>query len=256
MTATRGQLGSYEFGGTDAGFALGLSLAGIGGVGTYALGTDFTVGGGDAKLGDTAGVYQWETPFTGTAGTLTITTLTDTRIAGSFAFTPTPSGFSTAPDIVVTNGVFDLPVRASLDPIALPSNVGSKVVTTLNGAPFSAARATAELSPLFTTIKWGGSDYTFSLVLQRFGGIGAYVLSADSARSFIVTHYVTHFRPPARDSIDQWSTFVAGSTGSVIISSVTTDRVIGSFTAVLNSGNNTPLAVSGSFNIGLGNINY
>ena len=77
-------VGSKVQGGNDA-LSVVLSLFNIRGPGTYPLGMGGGTVGGLGTIGSQGG--SWSTLLSGSAGTVTITTLTSDRIAGTFAFT-------------------------------------------------------------------------------------------------------------------------------------------------------------------------
>src|SRR5689334_4353424 len=110
-----------------------LTFGDIPGPGTYPLGVDnVTVAGGFAGVTNLNG-QTWLTPFSGAAGTITITSLTTKRVAGTFSFTASsPSGGATG-SRAVTTGVFDVPFNKDATIRALPDSVGSKMSATVNG---------------------------------------------------------------------------------------------------------------------------
>ena len=97
--------------------AVSLYLGFISGTGTYPLGVNqgTTPGGGGSVLiknGATLNIYAID--FTGDRGSVNVTTLTSTRIAGTFTFVAPPSLGSGAPGVkTVTNGTFDVALPAS-----------------------------------------------------------------------------------------------------------------------------------------------
>ena len=104
-------LSGLQLNGTDY-TTLSLYLGFISGPGTYPLGVNqgTTPGGGGGvivKVGATLNIYAVD--FTGDRGSVTITSLTATRIAGTFNFVAPPSLGSGAPGVkTVTNGSFDV----------------------------------------------------------------------------------------------------------------------------------------------------
>jgi hypothetical protein len=119
---------------------LRIDLAFIGGPGTLPLGVNglTTAGGGggvDSQQGTTA--EFWATQLSGAAGTATITSLSATRVAGTFAFTaaalPGTTGSRT-----VTAGTFDVALPSGFA-AAPASNPGSSVSASLDGAAWNAA---------------------------------------------------------------------------------------------------------------------
>jgi hypothetical protein len=75
--------------GGGIGATMSIMINNIAGPGTYTLGLDgVTTYGGFAGI---TGGGTWLTPLSGAAGTITISTLTTTRIAGTFSYTATAS---------------------------------------------------------------------------------------------------------------------------------------------------------------------
>jgi len=107
--------------------AVSLYLGFISGTGTYPLGVNqgTTPGGGGSVLiknGATLNIYAID--FTGDRGSVNVTTLTSTRIAGTFTFVAPPSLGSGAPGVkTVTNGTFDV---ESYGALFLAGNVGAE----------------------------------------------------------------------------------------------------------------------------------
>lgn len=81
-----------------------ITIAVPAGVGTYSL--NF---GNASNALMILGGQQWSTAFPGGSGSVTVTTFTATRVAGTFTMTMQPSQTNTAPRAAqVTNGQFDL----------------------------------------------------------------------------------------------------------------------------------------------------
>ena len=101
---TIGFAASGSAGGTTYGVAV--SIVNATGPGTHSLNI-FTGGdGSNVAIGTSSGV-GYSTSLTGGSGTLTITTLTATRIVGTFSGTAVPAG-ATAANLVLVNGQFDI----------------------------------------------------------------------------------------------------------------------------------------------------
>ncbi|HET9886302.1 MAG TPA: DUF6252 family protein, partial [bacterium] len=121
-----------QLGGVNENITLILSF--ISGPGTYPLGVNFlTNAGGQATF--TQAPTSFVTILTGEAGVVTITTRTNTRIAGTFSFDA--SDISGPGTVSVTNGVFDITVEGSLP--ALPTGSGSEMSANLDGNFWNAA---------------------------------------------------------------------------------------------------------------------
>jgi len=126
--------------------SISLLLGYLSGPGTYPLGVNQGTTAGGAGIVSTASgatFSTWSTNLTGSAGTVTITSLTSTRIGGTFQFTAPPQSFTTTTGTrVVTNGAFDLPLPANFT-LAPASNKGSKVTGTIGGVAWNAASTVA-----------------------------------------------------------------------------------------------------------------
>lgn len=97
----------------DVGNAIHFVLGSVDGPGVYLLGVDpETTRGGRAEVwmgGQAGGPLDpvqtiWRTPLSGDAGTISIVTLGDARITGTFSFTAGRGD----DELKVTHGVFDL----------------------------------------------------------------------------------------------------------------------------------------------------
>ncbi len=105
----------------------------------------------------------------GAAGSVTITSLTQTEIVGTFTFVA--NGILNAPSTStknVTTGTFDLPVVAVQAVGPIPDNAGSTISGTLAGQPFTMATIAVTTAPtrdltgkvIGTTLIFGGSNDT------------------------------------------------------------------------------------------------
>ena len=119
---------------------LQLALGYIPGTGTYTLGVNQSTNtGGTATVQTTtsSSFGSWVTGFTGSSGTVTITTINSSQIAGTFQFTaqrsPGQSGAATS----VTNGKFTVPANGFT--VAPASTPGSFLNATLGGSAFVSA---------------------------------------------------------------------------------------------------------------------
>jgi hypothetical protein len=140
-------LGTETTAAGGVGSSMSFTINNITGPGTYPLGVDaVSVYGGFAGFTAANGAV-WFTPMSGAAGTITITTLTTTRIAGTFAFSATASTGGATGTRVVTNGVFDAPFQGNVSMVtALPDSVGGTMRATLSGNAWNAAIIAAETS--------------------------------------------------------------------------------------------------------------
>lgn len=101
---TIGFAGSGSAGGTTYGVAV--SIVNATGPGTHSLNIFAGGDGSNVALGNSSGV-GYTTGLTGGSGTVTITSLTSTRIVGTFSGTAVPAG-SSAANLVLVNGQFDI----------------------------------------------------------------------------------------------------------------------------------------------------
>jgi hypothetical protein len=228
---------------------LTVTLFNIAATGTYPLGMTGVMFGGIGNVFQTtppATVASWDTPLSGASGTVTVSTLTASRIAGTFSFTAAPSTGATSIR-TVTNGSFDLPVTGSVG--TLPANAGSSLTARVNGAPWTAS-AVAVVGHTSSALAFGGgttlgnTTYQMAFTLGPLAGPGTYP--------------VTNIGPTTLGVItvspsQSWDSRLGG-TGSIVVTELTAARVKGTFTATLppSSGTGPSLTIdNGSFNVGL-----
>jgi hypothetical protein len=238
-----------------------LALGYLSGPGTYPLGvSQGTTAGGSGIVFATQGtsIGTWSTNLTGNAGTVTITSLTSTRIVGTVQFTAPPQSFTTTTGTrVVTNGAFDLPLPANFT-IAPATNKGSKVSGIVGGAAWNAAGVvalgasgafglSATTDSLSLTLVTGravtaGSTYPIGGIS---GGTGGTAGTPGGVMQIIKTG----------TSLGWTSGSGTSSVGSFTITSFSGNRATGSFSATLVGGAGTsgPLAVSGTFDVRIDN---
>src|SRR5690606_1392769 len=101
--------GSYVNGGVSQ--AISITLMNVPGPGTYPLGTGGGVAGGIAIYADNSG--GWATPLNGRAGTITLTTLSDSRATGTLSFTAEANAGGATGSRTITNGRFDIPITTN-----------------------------------------------------------------------------------------------------------------------------------------------
>jgi len=149
---------------------ISLLLGYLSGPGTYPLGVNQATTAGGAGIVSTASgssFSTWSTNLTGSAGTVTITSLTSTRIGGTFQFTAPPQSFTTTTGTrVVTNGVFDLPLPANFT-LAPATNKGSKITGTIGGVAWNAASTVALGGSGIFSMAGSTDSLTVSLVTGR-----------------------------------------------------------------------------------------
>ena len=212
--------------------AVSLYLGFISGTGTYPLGVNqgTTPGGGGGvivKNGATLDLYAVD--FTGDRGSVNITTLTSTRIAGTFTFVAPPQLGSGAPGVkTITNGTFDVALPAAF---TLPTgdNTGNTFTATLNGQAWTGATVVGVGDLSTGSFSLGGTttDNTVANSTLQVGLVTATPVSAGN--TYDQSQVVLHFDGQANNCC--WGG--AGATSSVTITSLTATRVAGTFTANL-----------------------
>jgi len=224
--------------------SIALSLYNIAGPGTYPLGVNSTNFGGIGSIVD--GSSSWTTPLSGVAGTVIVTSLTSSRIAGTFTFTAA-SAVTPSSTRAVTSGAFDLAITGT--PGTLQPYQGSSMKATLG--------TTAWIGATIVVINKTGGVYAFggtsspsvtgagtssvNIVLTGVTGPGTYPLGPGQSQLSVTL------------GSSGYSSSLSGSSGSVVVTSVDTNRLKGTFSATLSSPGGPTLAVSGgTFDIGLG----
>lgn len=242
LTQTQGTVGR----------SITLSLMNIPGPGTYPLGTGAGVSGGTGIYVD-AGA-GWTTPLSGEAGTITLTTLTDTRIVGSFAFTADQVTGGATGSRAITGGSFDLPMTTTGTFAPVPEGNRNVIRATLGGASYNASTIiAAQASNNALVIAGNNTRYSIAMTIVPLTATGSYPLGQPGLASSIVIS-----APPGASTTGPlccWSSAVGGATGSVVVTSLTATRVQGTFTFTLpaSGGGATSalVATGGSFDIGL-----
>ena len=228
--------------------SIGMSLYNIRGTGTYALGVlPNTIGVigtyGVSVSGAGAG---FSTPLTGSAGTVTLTVLTPTRIAGTFAFEASDNAAATRS---ITQGQFDVPLASGGALPSVPDNAGGRLTGTVGGTPYNASLVAVTQSgaagPAFST---SSDAYAVTISLGGVTAPGSYAITEQTAAAgrYVVVNQTSGPAPrPA------WGTGT-GTTATVEVTSLTATRVRGTFTGTLGrQGGGAPVAVSGDFDVGL-----
>jgi hypothetical protein len=236
------------FGSQLGGFTIAISLANIGGTGTYPLGVGPSVAGGSVILSNTSG--GWATVQSGADGSINITTLTVDRIAGTFNFTVSALTGTATGTKTVTNGQFDLRITAAGTIGPLPANAGSKVTATIGGSAWNASTVQGNLTSGQTsfTLVATNNARSLSMGLNGISGPGTYALTNTSPSRQIGTQ-------SAVSPFPVWTSNTAGSGGSVVITSITSSRIQGTFSATIgpaagSSATGTLSIVNGSFSHG------
>jgi hypothetical protein len=251
-----GGSGAFSISGTEAAGttsrSINLALYYIRGTGTYALGAGSGVVGGRAQYSEAGTV--WATPNDGASGTVTITTLTPTRIAGTFEYTARlSSGTSATQTRTITNGSFDIAMNSPNGTLpAVPANAGSVVKATIGGSAYNAGTASATTSDFGNGLGFNSHNLTWQPQVSLAGvtTAGTYPLSHAANRRITVSGVGAGAGNPQCCWGGQ-----AGDVGTVTLTSVTPARMIGTFNATLQpqpqSGKTQPLVITnGTFDIG------
>ena len=263
-SADAATIGAQTVGGVPGGFvivgsqvvssndvrSISLSLYNVRGPGTYALGVFPNVVGGIGSYGQGGGsaANAWTTALNGYAGSITLTALTATRIAGTFHFDATDNASSVRE---ITQGEFDLPLNSGGALPVVPDNAGGRLTGTMGGAAYNASLVAVTQSGA-SGVGFSSTSDTLGVTIALAGvtAAGTYDIttqSVASGRYILVNRFGVSPTPT-------WGTGT-GTTGSVVVTSLTATRVKGTFTATLgpqaNTGATTPLTVSGDFDVGL-----
>jgi hypothetical protein len=241
--------GAYTFGGTymtgTVSRAISITLLNVPGPGTYPLGTGAGVAGGIGIYADQTG--GWATPLNGRSGTITLTTLSDTRATGTVSFVAQANAGGATGSRTVTDGSFDIPLTTNGTVAPLPEGSHNVVSATLAGEPFNGGTI-ARVGSLGTQLNASATDmtYTLSFALKGITAPGTYPIGITTPVPLLQV---------GTTAGAVWSSS-AGATGSVTVTSLTATRVAGTFTATLSGtgvgGATGSLEVTnGKFDIGL-----
>jgi len=243
--------GVYSISGIQSnGYIMVIGLFNISGPGTYPLGVGPLVAGGFGQVSNATG--GWVTPQSGEAGSITITTLTASHMAGTFNFVAAALTGTATGTRTITNGTFDLEVKPQGTIGPLPANAGSRLSATIGGTNFNAAAAIGQLVNIGTPlISITGNNDARSLTISLTGVTtpGTYPLTSSPAnRSISVSNNVNTFS-------NIWSSSGQGGSGSVTITAITASRIQGTFTATLapapgTSTTGTLTVANGVFDMG------
>ncbi|MFN0100046.1 MAG: hypothetical protein ACKVS7_15350 [Gemmatimonadaceae bacterium] len=229
--------------------AMTISLINIPGPGTYPLGTGAGVAGGTATyVQNTAG---WGTPLSGEAGTITITTLTDTRMVGTFSFTAEGVTGGATGTKAISNGTFDIAVNTSGSFGPVPLRNQNVVRATIGGQSYNASTivtGSASGAIIFST---NSTKRSFAVSLTNLPGPGTYAVGSAYVSSVYVGAPVG--APPA-GPLCCWANYITGSTGTVTVTSLTAGQISGTFSFSLQptgtGAATAPLAITnGTFQI-------
>jgi hypothetical protein len=234
--------------------AININLMNIVGTGTYPLGTGAGVSGGLGIYAEAGG--GWGTPLSGDAGTITLSTLTDTRIAGTFSFTADVLSTGATGVRTITGGAFDLPLTTTGTFAPVPERNRSTLRGTIGGEAYNASTIVSA-GPInnILVVSVSNTKYSLSFAFNGLTAPGTYPVSSIPG----VLSSVSVSGPPGGPGNGPhccWSSALSGATGSVVVSSYTSARLQGTFSFTLpssgiGSGPATLSATGGTFDIGL-----
>jgi Family of unknown function (DUF6252) len=238
FTLTGVQLGS--------GTGLTMTLYSIGAPGTYPLGVAGNVAGGIATIVSNSTSF-WSTPLNGAAGTVTISAVSPTRIAGTFNFTAPPVAPQTGAARVVTQGQFDIPVTGPAT-LVVPPNAASRITGTIAGSPFNAATVVSVTSLASGTLTFAGStiDRTLNVIIAGYTGVGSYTLGTGAARTVRLS--------TAQAPVSAWGGTNATTSGTLVVTSASASRVAGTISATLQPApgfTGAPITITATFDVGV-----
>jgi hypothetical protein len=228
--------------------SLVLTLAYISGPGDYPLGVNpISTAGGIGQVVQGAGtVFESRaTPFSGAAGTVTVTTLTSTRIAGTFNYVATPTlGSGLTSNRTVTNGSFDVALPAGFTSVPA-GNHGNTFSATLGGTAWNGATIVGQGSGGSFGITAATDSFTVSLQPSVAVTAGnAYTIGTGAGK---VTLSVVHNGGGARSWGGQ-----AGDVGTVVVTSLANGRAAGTFSGTLAGNSGSLTFANGEFDVKLG----
>jgi hypothetical protein len=215
----------------------------IGGPGTYDLGVNATNFGGTFGFGNTTGAV-WSTPLSGAAGSVTITTLTATRIAGTFACTLDSVGGDAHDRLTIANGSFDFPIVSNTAG-SLPENAGSRLSVTVDGEVWNAAEIMSIRSGA------GGSNIICSAD-NLAGNLGLGIAGATAPGTYPVGSAAGLGFSDASGA-GTWGG-APGDSGAIVITSISPGRIKGTFGGRFAATPGTSAGmhmVDGTFDLGI-----
>lgn len=226
--------------------SLAMTLDRIKGPGTYPLGVNTgTTAGGTLTMVN--GSVSWWTALNGHSGSITITSLTSSRVKGTFTATLTPLAGGTG-TVQVTNGKFDVPVNPGYAPPAADDE-GSWIRATIGGTAWNGG----------TVVGLGGGTGTVGIAGNSEGeynvSITAGPLTGPGTGPLGSTVPLRQLRVQLPGQVTAWGG-VQGDVGTMTITSITAKRVAGTFSGTLApvGGSGQPLTVTnGSFDVKIGN---
>ncbi len=227
--------------------SIAISLLNINGPGTYPLGAGGGVAGGTGIYANPTG--GWGTALTGDAGTITLTKLTESEIAGTFAFTATTNSAGATGTKVITDGAFDLPLSPGGPVGGVPDRNRNVVLAKFGDENFAGGTVTTVVTPgPILSIVAGNTRNSLAMSFINVAAPTVLDLAVDTAKFTASVGLLSDGTECC------WGTVGGAATGTVTVTSVTASRMAGtfSFTIPVSSGTATePLAVTnGSFDVG------
>jgi len=224
-----GNFGLISLQGSQNGTTIILSLYNIDQIGAYDLGMGGTNVGGSAQISDLTG-KAWSTPLSGAAGTVTITTLTPTRIAGTFSFDADAFFGGATGTKTVTQGQFDMILASGNNTWPLPDESGNRLDGMIDGSLWKASTVVIQISGSAIVIAANNTSYSIGMSTTQFAGVGSYPIGTQPGNA------VVNMLGPAANPTGPvnccWGTIV-GDVGTLTITSLTATRIQGTLTATL-----------------------
>lgn len=225
---------------------LWMLLGYVSGPGTYPLGVShYTVAGGAASVVQDSGQSRviWATPIERVIGSVTITSLTDSRVTGTFHFDAALSGSADPSPITtrsVTDGTFDLGRPPEFTP-AKPPDVGNIVQATVDDSAWYAADVLVTVDTPDVHITAHNSSLRLWVTLDQPIVAGA-------------TYHVTdgHHSIALSKGTKSWGDDAPGTSGTITITELSETRAAGTFQATLGPGlgASEPIVITnGQFNV-------
>lgn len=205
---------------------LDMTLAFVSGPGTYPLGVNiYVVQGGTALVRQDSAQSrtEWFTFLERVVGTVTITSLTSDRVAGTFHYNATliPDYVSPMAMRSVTEGSFDLPLPPEFTP-ATPSDLGHAVRATADGSDWYAAAVVVRDMP-GVHITAGSDTMSLTIDIDPPIVVGATYHLQDGSHSMAAT----------RVGSRSWGGVRPGTFGTITITEYSDTRAAGTFQATL-----------------------
>lgn len=229
LQAQVGQFGVIYVQGSQFGRTMILTLYNIDQTGTYDLGMGATNVGGLAQVTDVQGT--WTTPLSGQAGTVTISTLTPTRIAGTFSFDAEPFTGGATGTRSVTQGQFDMILAMGNNAWPLPDTYGNVLDGMVGGGTWKAATVVITLAGTTLVIGGNNTEYSISIGKTQYTGPGSFALGSQ------VNDPVVVMQGPSTNPTGPvnccWTSSLPGASGTFTVTGQTATRIDGTLTATL-----------------------